>query len=203
MAESAEEVYARIVDTVGADGHLPMPDFGEWDIFPWDVVDGAIVPKTILPPSDDPARWGEVDEKPCGTCAGSENLVWEDENWLLTHPGKPTGLPLALMLHSREHEDFGQLDDDRASELGRISNRLVRIMESLPNIGRAHMLRIGDGGSHLHVWFFGRTARLTGVLGSPASEWDDIIPPGPEDVWLADVQTVAEKLANWGGTARV
>jgi hypothetical protein len=98
--------------------------------------------------------------------------------------------------------DMGELDDEQASQLGRITNRLVRIIEHLPNIGRVHTMRIGDGGSHLHVWFAARTARLTNVLGSPALDWDDVIPPGPEDVWRADLHTVAEELANWGGVAR-
>ena len=89
-----------------------------------------------------------------------------------------------------------------ASQLGRISNRLVRIIEHLPHIGRVHVNRWGDGGSHLHQVFYARTARLTGVLGSPAMEWDDIIPPGPEDVWRDDLHTIATKLANWGGDAR-
>ncbi len=60
----------------------------------------------------------------------------------------------------------------------------------------------GDGGAHFHLWLFARTARLTGVLGSPALEWDDMLPPGPEEVWRADLHTVATKLANWGGDAR-
>jgi hypothetical protein len=40
------------------------------------------------------------------------------------------------------------------------------------------------------------------VLGSPACEWNDIIPAGADDVWRADLNTVATKLANWGGDAR-
>lgn len=203
MPESAEEVYARVVAAVGPDGHLPMPPVGDWDIFPWEVVDGELVPKTLRPPSDEPVRHGESDEKPCGTCAGidPDRVVWEDERWVLTHQGAPSGLPLVLVLHTREHLDYGDFDDDLASECGRISNRLTRIIEHLPHIGRVHTMRIGDGGSHFHLWLFARTARLTGVLGSPALEWDDMIPPGPEDVWRADLHTVATKLANWGGDA--
>ena len=131
-----------------------------------------------------------------------EHVVWEDDVWVLTHPGAPAGLPLVMMLHSREHLDLGTLDDEQASQLGRITSRLVRIIEALDNIGRTHVMRIGDGGSHLHVWFVSRTARLTHVLGSVAHEWDDILPAGPEDVWRADLHTVATKLANWGGDAR-
>ncbi len=121
---------------------------------------------------------------------------------MLTHQGAPSGLPLVLILHTREHQDFGELDDDLASEMGRITNRLVRVIEHLPHIGRVHVNRWGDGGAHFHLWFFARTKRVTGVLGSTALEWDDILPPGPEDVWRADLHAVATKLANWGGDAR-
>jgi diadenosine tetraphosphate (Ap4A) HIT family hydrolase len=204
MPESADEVYARIVDAVGPEGHLPMPPMGGWDVFPWTVVDGEIAPRTLRPPADEDPRWGESPDKPCGACQGfdPERVVWEDDVWVLTHQGQPSGLPLVLMLHPREHLDMGELDDDRASQLGRITNRLTRIIEGLPDIGRAHTMRIGDGSAHLHVWFVARTARLPHVLGSPAIEWDEIIPPGSETVWRADLRAVATKLANWGGTAR-
>ena len=204
MPESAEEVYQRIVATTGDGGRLPMPPSHEWFIFPWDVVDGALAPKAVPPPGDEPGRYGEDPAKPCPECTvvDPDRIVWEDEHWLLTHPGRPTGLPLVLMLHTREHEDFGELDDDLASQYGRISNRLVRIIENLPNIGRVHASRWGDGGSHFHVWFFARTKGLMPVLGSPAAEWDEIIPPGAEAVWRADLHTVATKLSNWGGNAR-
>jgi diadenosine tetraphosphate (Ap4A) HIT family hydrolase len=203
MAESAEDVYARVVAAVGADGHLPMPPQGGWDIFPWTVVDGEVAPRTLAPPSDEDPRWGEHEDKPCGPCAGvpTENIVWQDETWVLKHLGGPSGLPVVLILEPREHVDFGRLDDDMASEHGRITNRLVRIVESLPHIGRCHVMRYGDGSEHAHTWVVGRTARLTHVLGSPTIEWDEIIPPGPEEVWREDLHTIAHKLANWGGEA--
>lgn len=208
MPESAEEVHARVVAAAAeAGGRLPMPASADWDIFPWEVVDGALVPKLLRGAEDEPVRYGEegVADHPCGPCTAGfdpERVVWEDEHWVLTHPGAPSGLPLVLVLHTREHLDYGTLDDDLASQLGRICNRLVRVVEHLPHIGRVHVNRWGDGGAHLHVWFFARTARLAGVLGSTAIEWDDLIPPGPEDVWRADLHTVATKLANWGGRAR-
>jgi diadenosine tetraphosphate (Ap4A) HIT family hydrolase len=129
-------------------------------------------------------------------------VVWEDERWLITRFEKPSGAALVLTLWSREHLDFGDLDDDLASELGRISNRLVRIVEDLPDIGRVHLNRWGDGNSHLHVWFITRTKGFVNLRGSYATEWMDILPPGPEDIWQEDLHAVATKLANWGGHAR-
>lgn len=204
MAESAEEVHARVVAAVG-EGRLPLPDIAGWDTFPWEAEDGTVVPKVLPAPADEPPRWGESPDKPCKACTGfpPEMVVWEDEHWVLTHDGAPTGLPLVLVLHTREHLDMPDLSDTLASELGRISVRLTRIVESLPNIGRCHVDRWGDGGSHFHLWFFARTARLGRILGSYAVEWDAVLPPGPEDVWRADLHTVATKLANWGGHARI
>jgi hypothetical protein len=196
VAESAEQVHARITES----GPLAAPPSNAWDNFPWAVRDGEIVPRQLPPPSDDPARKGETPDT-CASCSGvnQDRAVWEDESWRLLHLGRPGGLPLVLILEPRVHADFGQLDDDLASEHGRISNRLTRIIEGLDNIARCHVLRFGDGGAHAHTWFVARTARLTGVIGSPVIEWDDVLPPGPEDVWRADLRTVATKLANWGG----
>lgn len=204
MPESPEDIYQRILAVVGEHGRLSMPSAAGWDIFPWDVVDGALAPKPVGPGAE-PSRFGEHPDKPCPECVGIDpkRIVWEDEHWLLTHPGRPSGLPLVLMLHTREHHDFGQLDDELASQYGRISNRLVRIVENLPNIGRVHVSRWGDGGAHFHVWFLARTKNLMPVLGSPAVDWDEILPPGPENVWRDDLHTVADKLANWGGRAGI
>ena len=204
MAETAEQVHARIAE-VAADGRLAAPPSNDWDNFPWEAVDGAVVPRVLPPPADDPVRAGETADRPCPTCHGvkAENVVWEDEAWRLKHLGGPSGLPVVLILEPKVHLDFGQLDDELASQHGRIANRLTRIIEGLDNIVRCHVLRYGDGSVHAHTWFVGRTARLAGVVGSPVIEWDDVLPPGPEDVWRADLHTIATKLANWGGDARV
>ena len=205
MPESAEDVYARAAAVAAAaDGRLSAPSVADWEVFPWEARDGGVGPVALREPADEPDRWGEGD-KPCGACVDGfdpARIVWEDELWVLTHNGAPSGLPLVLVLHTREHQDMGELDDELASQMGRISNRLVRIIENLPHIGRVHVDRWGDGGAHFHLWFFARTARLPQILGSYAVEWDDILPPGPEDVWREDLRTVATKLANWGGEAR-
>ena len=204
MPESAAEVYARAVAAAGTDGRLAAPPITTWDVFPWEVVDGAIAPKMLAEPTTEPPRVGDEGGKPCTACAGFDpaRVVWEDEFWVLTREDEPTGLPLVLMLHTREHMDFGDLDDDLSSQFGRISNRLVRIIQGLENIGRVHVDRWGDGGAHFHVWFFARTKGLANILGSYAVEWDEILPPGPADVRDADLHVVATKLANWGGHAR-
>ena len=205
MPESAAEVYARALAAAGTDGRLPAPPITTWDVFPWEVVDGAIAPKPLAEPAPEKPRVGDEGGKPCNVCTGfpPDRVVWEDEFWVLTAEEAPTGLPLVLVLHTREHMDFGDLGDDMASQFGRISNRLVRIIQGLENIGRVHVNRWGDGSSHFHVWFFARTEGLASILGSYAVEWDDILPAVPAEVLEADLHAVATKLANWGGHARV
>lgn len=204
MPESADEVYARIQEFAGPGGRLKMPAQSTWDIFPWEVVDGELAPKVIPPPAPEAARKGDDAGQPCAECVdpAGDRVVWENENWTLSHPGRPTGLPVVLTLTPRIHEDSGVLSDDDASEMGRIINRLVRIIENLPHIGRVHVHRWGDTSSHLHVWFFARTEGLTNVHGPLATEWNLMLPPVPEDVWRQDLHQVATKLANWGGTPR-
>lgn len=201
MPESAEEVYARVVALVGTEGRLPMPPVGQWDIFPWE---GEMVPKVLLPPLDaEEPRRGEGD-RPCACRDGEPaNAIWRNERWVVTSKDRPSGLPLLLFLHPREHLDLTDLDDEMAGELGRVTVWLHRIMSHLPNIGRVHVNKWGDGSAHLHVWFVARTARLPHILGFAAIEWDEMLPPGPEDVWRADLKHVADRLATHDGEALV
>jgi diadenosine tetraphosphate (Ap4A) HIT family hydrolase len=201
MPESAEEVYARVVAEVGEGGRLPVPPVATWQTFPFD---GDLRTRPLLPPVDaEEPRNGEGGVG-CWRCANPEaDVIWRSERWSVAATPKPTGLPLVLFLQAREHMDFHEMDDELAGEYGRVSNHLHRIMRRLPNIGNVHVSKWGDGSEHLHVWFMARTARLAQTLGSFAPEWDEILPPVPEDVWRADLHEVARKLATHGGQALV
>lgn len=197
-------MYARIT-AAAEEGRLPAPAMADWDVFPWEAEGGAVVPKPLATPGAEKPRQGEPGGGECLACTGFEpgRVVWEDERWVLTTSPEPTGLPLVLTLWTREHYDVGDFDDEQAAELGRIANRLVRIMEAMPGIKRVHVNRWGDGSSHAHVWFFARPEGFDQIKGSYAVEWDDILPPVPEETRRADLHAVATKLANWGGNARV
>ena len=205
MPESPEQIYARVVAAVGQDGRLPMPPVGEWEIFPWEVVDGELQPKVLRAPLDAESPRSGAGGENCHLCSGQGDgvKIWENWNFHVMRPAAPSGLPLVLWLNTNEHLDFTDLSDDLAAEFGRISVWLCRIMSNLPGIGRVHVNRWGDGSEHMHAWFAARPERLPGILGSLAVEWNEMLPPGPLEVWEADTKAVAAKLATHDGRALV
>lgn len=204
MAESAADFYARVTALVGEGGRLPAPPVTEWSTFPWQVQDGAIATKPLGTPAPEEPRHGAggVDCRSCDPAA-ADAAIWRDDVWRVKPLPTRGGLPVTLILETHEHLDFTDLDEPTAAQVGMLSVRLARIIESLPHIARAHVGRWGDGSEHCHVWFFGRTEGLLETRGSFAVEWDEFLPPGPEDVWRADLAEVARKLATHGGRALV
>lgn len=111
---------------------------------------------------------------PANLGATGAAVVWEDEIWVLAR--HDAGTALGLTLHSRDAEALGQLDDEHASQLGRISNRLVRILEHIDGADTVQISRVP--GPHVNATF-----EVTGV---------------PEE----RLHDIAVKLSNWGGEAR-
>jgi diadenosine tetraphosphate (Ap4A) HIT family hydrolase len=149
----------------------------------------------VLP---EPARHGE-DPADCTSCSRRDEGIWLDDRWRLTRIGG-AGTPLVLMLHPREHHDLADLPDELAAELGVLTTHIARHIQALPHISRAHVYRIGDGGAHLHVWFFARPEGQAQLFGSWMVVWDDLLPEYPADVAEADATIVAQALlASYGG----
>jgi diadenosine tetraphosphate (Ap4A) HIT family hydrolase len=187
MPETPEELFARVAAS------LRMPPVEEWETFPFD---GEMRPRPLQPPEEhERPRYGEggVD---CRRCAAlDDEYLWTNEHWRLWTFDKPTGLPLVVLLESREHYgEPGDLPDELAAELGVLLARIEREIRGLGEIGRVHVCRWGDGGEHLHWWFLARPARFPQLIGSFAAIWDDILPPVPEAIWRADLEKLAAAL---------
>ena len=79
---------------------------------------------------------------------------------------------------------------------------MARAVEGLEHVARAHVSRWGDGGAHLHVFFFARPVGFPRFRGTCLAIWDDLLPQMPGDVQAADARSVAAALVKtFGGVA--
>ena len=197
MPLTPDEFYEHALAAADEDRRLPLSRMTAWDISPFDP-DGLRVSPLRPPVTPEPPRQGE-DAESCRSCGRRDEGIWLNDRWRLT-PVAQVGVPLVLMLHPRDHHDLTDLSDELAAELGVLSAHIARHVEALPHIGRCHVYRIGDGGAHLHVWFFARPEGQSQLVGSWLVIWDDLLPEYPTAVSARDAATVAEALAgSYGG----
>jgi diadenosine tetraphosphate (Ap4A) HIT family hydrolase len=195
---SPEDFYAHALSAADDDRRLPLSRMTEWDISPFEQ-DGLKVSRLRPPVTPEKPRQDE-DPETCTSCSRRDTGIWLDDHWRLSRIAG-VGVPLALMLHPRDHYDLTELPDERAAEMGVLMSHIGRHIEALPHIARAHVYRIGDGGAHLHIWFFARPEGQSQLYGSWLVVWDDLLPEYPADIADADAATVADALvASYGGT---
>ncbi|WP_370085391.1 hypothetical protein [Streptacidiphilus sp. MAP12-16] len=197
MALRPDEFYDHARAAADGELRLPLARMTGWNISPFEQ-DGLRVAPLRPPVLPEPARHGE-DPTDCDMCRKRDEGIWFNERWRLARIGG-VGVPLVLMLFSREHYDMADLSDDMAAELGVLTTHLVRHVQALPHISRAHVYRIGDGAAHLHIWFFARPEGQTQLFGSWLPVWDDLLPEYPAAIADADAAAVADALvASYGG----
>jgi len=196
MPMSPEEFYTHAMSAADSDGRLPLSRMTAWDVFPFEQAGLRVVP--LAPPVlPEPARGGE-DAQDCPACAGGRAPIWSDEHWRLS-AFESTGAPLILMLEPVAHFDLPGLPDELAAEMGLLITRISRAIEALPHIARAHVSRWGDGGAHLHIFFFARPAGFAQLRGTCLAIWDDLLPAVPAASRDADAAAVARALADTHG----
>lgn len=197
MALRPDEFYNHALGAADDERRLPLARMTGWDISPFE--QGGLRVAPLRPPVlPERARDGE-DPSDCSSCRRRNEGIWLNDRWRLSRI-TGVGVPLVLMLHPRDHYDMADLPDELAAELGVLTAHIVRHVEALPHISRAHSYRIGDGAAHLHVWFFARPEGQAQLYGSWLVVWDDLLPEYPADVADADAATVAHSLvASHGG----
>jgi diadenosine tetraphosphate (Ap4A) HIT family hydrolase len=197
MALRPEDFYEHALAAADGEARLPLARMTGWEISPFEQ-DGLKVSRLRPPVLPEPPRHGE-DPENCGTCRKRDEGVWFNERWRLGRIGE-VGVPLVLMLYPRDHYDLPDLPDDMAAEMGVLTTQVARHIEALPGISRSHVYRIGDGGAHLHVWFFARPEGQAQLYGSWLVVWDDLLPEYPAEIADADAAAVADALvASYGG----
>jgi hypothetical protein len=197
MPLTPEEFYAHAVAAADDEQRLPLSRMTGWGVSPFEP-EGLRVSRLRPPVVPDPPRHGE-DPADCGSCRRRDEGIWLDDHWRMTRIAGG-GVPLILMLHPRDHHDFADLPDPLAAELGVLSAHVARHVEALPHISRCHVYRIGDGGAHLHTWFFARPEGQGQLFGSWLVVWDDLLPEYPAAPAEEDAHAVADALvASYGG----
>ncbi len=199
MVMSPEEFYAHAIAAADEEGRLPLSRMAGWEVFPFEQ-EGLRVAPLARPALPEPPRLGEGG-RPCPGCVADPEVVWSDEHWRLKQLSAESGIPLLLVLEPIEHYDLADLPDDRAAELGLLTVRIVRAIEELPHIARAHVSRWGDGSAHLHVFFLARPAGFAQLRGTCLAIWDDLLPAVPAGHRDRDAAAVASALAAHGGHA--
>jgi hypothetical protein len=191
-----EQFHERAVAHADPEGRLPMPDQSMWEIFPFEP--DSLVVKPLDPLTlPEPPRSGEGGTG-CWRCEhGDEGAVWSNERWTLV-PFADSRLPFAAMFMPREHLDLGDLDDAMAAELGVLTVRVVRALEALDLVGRAHVYKFGDGGAHLHQFVIARPAGMLQLRGSCLTIWDEMLPEVPADDRAAVTAVAVGALAGLG-----
>jgi hypothetical protein len=186
VPETPEQLHAR------AAGALRIPPVETWESWPFR---GPVEPRELRPPLDrEPPLVGEggVD---CWRCvAKDDDYLWTDEHWRV-RALEPTGLPMVAMLETRGHYGtVAELPEDLAGELGRRLAHVDRAVRSLGEIGNVHICRYGDGSEHLHWWFMARPPRFEQLRMNMIAIWDDVLPPVPDEIWRADVESLRRAL---------
>jgi len=201
MPLTPEEFYANALGDADQDGRVALSRMTGWKIFPFEREGLRVVP-LLRPEVPEAPRRGE-DGLACGGCdAPLGDTLWENERWRLITFGEPSGAPLVMMLQPKGHYDLIDLPEDLAAELGRLVVHVSRALESLPGIARAHVSRWGDGGAHLHLFFFARPSGFPQLRGTCFAIWDDLLAPVPREMRDADAHTVALTLeSSFGGSA--
>jgi hypothetical protein len=196
--ESVEDYYARILAATDAERRLPVAveEMPGWDIFPFEIDSLRIKPLQPLA-DEEPPRGGE-DPASCYCAreadpAFEQDRVWGNERWRL-HLRTDMRLPVAVNLGPTEHCDLPTVPDHLAEEMGRLIVAVSAAIEALPSVGRVQLAKYGDGGAHLHLFFFGRPARILQFRGSPLLDWEENLPAVPLDVLRDNAAFVADHL---------
>lgn len=198
--ESAEDFHARVIAAADPDGRLPVAveEMPGWDVFPFELDSLRLKPLQPLADEEPPRRGETRDDCFCAQPGHEEDdksTVWSNKRWTLVL-NTSLKLPIGLNLGPVEHFDLPTLPDDLAAEMGRLVVAVSAAVETLPSVGRVQVAKYGDGGAHLHLFFFGRPARMLQLRGSPLLDWEENLPPVPLEVHRANAEHVAREVVS-------
>ena len=176
---------------------LPLPDYVGWPIFPFEGDLRVKQPTPLM--AHDIARSGEGGRSCKYSCEPPDSAyLWVDDVWRVKSLDR-SALPVAVMLETREHLDLSDFTPALGGQLGEMIVRIEQAMQRCDDIGRVHVNRWGDGGSHFHLWFMARPKGRMELYGFGLPLWYKILPPYDLDRWNANNHIVAAALAETSG----
>ncbi len=184
---------------------MAVEEMPGWDIYPYETRQpaaqaAAAARRRGAAPAG--ARTPPTAGAPSGFGPDDGTLVWSNARWRLGLVDRDSGLPVQLVLSPLEHHDLPSLPADLAAEMGQLIVAVADAVEHVPSVGRVQLAKYGDGGAHLHLFFFGRPARVLQFRGSPLLDWEENLPRVPLAVLQANARVVAERLlVHVGGQA--
>lgn len=203
-AEPAEALHPNLHHLPFGRRVEPRFDFGTWSTFPYEFdapLRLRVLDQPVLP---EPPRMGEPGGEDCRACATEDSAqIWTDELWRLHALAEPSASPAVVILEPRVHCDLADLPDRESAQLGPLIQRVERAIVGLGGIGRVHVMRWGDGASHLHWWFIARPAGVLQLRGAFMPIWDDVLPALEHAAWQSNLAQIAAAMAADGGVAHL
>lgn len=153
-------------------------------------------PRPLDPPvSIEPPRHGEggTDCLPCER--PDDDYLWVDDHWRLWLFEKSPFLGVVQLQPRRHVESIADLPPDLAAGFGPMVGRVQRAIESLGGIGNVHVNDWGDGGAHLHIWFYPRPYGQLQLRGTFFPVWSFTLPDRPVEETRAAGRHIAAALS--------
>ena len=143
----------------------------------------------------------EEDSVGCFVCdkhrlgpAAEGGVLYEDELVYAGHVhamGRPTAYRGYLIVEPKRHaRGLGDLTDDEASAVGRLTNRLARLLKEDMGAEHVYAFVLGDGVPHLHVHVAPRYPGTPREYWGPGlNDWPQAPRVGPRRDASADFET--------------
>jgi diadenosine tetraphosphate (Ap4A) HIT family hydrolase len=137
---------------------------------------------------------------PCFICSlpSKLNAVAVDPHWTLNIAEGAIDRPWLVLQCVRHVPSMGLLNEAELKSLGQIQHSLIKHLDSLPSVQRAHMHYLNETvPSHVHIHFTVSTAGdaksdISALLGV---RWPESQPAIPRENWMPEIQSdvVAKK----------
>jgi diadenosine tetraphosphate (Ap4A) HIT family hydrolase len=164
---------------------------------PWFPFEGDVRVKELQARQVPEPDRSDLTAQTCHACAAPDAAyLWTDEHWRLRALGEPSPVPGIVLLEPRAHLDsYADLPAELLAEVGPLTARVERALLSLGDVARVHVARYGDGGAHLHLWFFPRPLGQLQLRGSMLPVWLDVLPPVDPALEADTLRRVAAAMA--------